>query len=341
MPDSGVPDYFMFQQYMHLHTYMTDMCRCPCYILTMFVLKNIEAQRNPAADPDLFPFPNNMLCPVCEKSQTKKFWSTTQWTRRQATFKSEVLSQHFNCCKECSATYNSDGLPAACGALDKQRKAYEEKKQRADHKYALNRHAYMCAQEALQPDQPASSKRGNSVEQTWQIGNVTFRVFLKSSEQDTEHQEWPPADTISVQDPTDLDLEFSALVLNHVPQSYIEELLNAMRAIPKQIIQKLALRWLDWTNFQGTNVKFFSHFGAIQLRTSNRNACSWIDPKTKKGFHDPTNRVYSMVIEQFWPQLPQGRNLGTQGDILEAVLGWGFVLEEKLNTSLDLIARFS
>jgi len=41
-----------------------------------------------------------------------------------------------------------------------------------------------------------------------------------------------------------------------------------------------------------------------------------------------------MVIEQFWPHLPQGRNLETQGDILEALFGWGFVHEEKLKTSL-------
>ena len=40
----------MFQQYMHLLTYMTDMCRGPCYILTIFVLNNMEALGNSAAD---------------------------------------------------------------------------------------------------------------------------------------------------------------------------------------------------------------------------------------------------------------------------------------------------
>ena len=275
-----------------------------------------------------------MLCPVCKASLAKQFWSPTQWTRQLAFFQSQVLNQQFNCCKNCSPTYNTDGLPASCGALDAQRKTYEAKKKREQHVKVWHANAYICEQEQWQPHQPSSSQQVKHTMERWQIGAVSTLVFLKRSEQDAEREAWPPPDTMSVKDPTDLDMEFSVLLLQKVPQSYIEDLLRQMLAIPKQCIQELALRWLDWRNFQGTNVKFFSHFGAIELRETNRKACSWIHPTTKKGFSDPTNRVYSMVIEQFWPHLPQGRNVETQGDILEALLGWGFVHEEKLKTSL-------
>ena len=281
----------------------------------------------------------NLLCPVCKESLSKKFWSRTQWTKKLATVQSELLNQHFNCCKNCSPTYNSDGLPAACGALDKQRKTYEAKKKTEDHEKVWHANVYRCKQEQCQSHLPTSSQPGKPIVERWLVGDVSIYVFLKPSEQDAGRKAWPPADTISIKDPKDLDMEFSVLLLKKVPQNYVEELLKAMLAIPKQLIQELALRWLDWSNFQGTNVKFFSHFGAIVLRETNRNACSWIHPTTKKGFSDPTNRVYSMVIEQFWPHLPQGRNVETQGDILEALFGFGFILEEELKTPLDLKFR--
>ena len=106
---------------------------------------------------------------------------------------------------------------------------------------------------------------------------------------------WPPCDTVAVQDPTNAEITNSAIILEGIHHSYIVGLLDAMAAVPRESIREYASRWLDWCDFGGTNVKFFSHFGAIQLRASNMESCHWIHPLTKQRCFDSTRGVYSSV----------------------------------------------
>ena len=90
-------------------------------------------------------------------------------------------------------------------------------------------------------------------------------------------------------------------------------------------------------------LKFLSKFGAVRVRSSGipRSGAHWIGDDTGMGYIDVSNAIYSFVLDWIWPGLTF-TNPGTRGDIVEASLGWSFLVQKygrqpRSNKSVEFI----
>ena len=90
-------------------------------------------------------------------------------------------------------------------------------------------------------------------------------------------------------------------------------------------------------------LKFLSKFGAVRCRSSGipRSGAHWIDDDTGMGYIDVSKAIYSFVLDWIWPGLTF-TNPGTRGDIVEANLGWSFLVQKygrqpRSNMSVEFI----
>ena len=275
-----------------------------------------------------------LFCDHCKEWRSGKFWSRTQKNVQKAVFTSSTCQ--FNCCKECSETYNIDGQLASSGASDEVRRQNQMNTEAKAHKKAWRDACYIADQEQWAPGMKRSNRPTGCCTEVHEVDGLGVTFIFCSYVGSKEDAKLPPADTVLLQDPTEAEIQNSISLIQSFERARMENVLQIIQGIPNAHIREAARCWLDWPTFSNSNVKFFSHFGAIRLRQKNREAWSWIDPKTKFGYSDATNFVYGKVLEKFWPHLSRGLGLESQGDILEALFGYVFVLEDKMNTEVPL-----
>ena len=77
-------------------------------------------------------------------------------------------------------------------------------------------------------------------------------------------------------------------------------------------------------------IKWLSRHGAIKVRQSMpRNLIDWTDPQTHVAYFDATNKHYCAIFDELWPRCFSNiSNYGVKGDLMEAFLGYGFIMEQ-------------
>ena len=90
-------------------------------------------------------------------------------------------------------------------------------------------------------------------------------------------------------------------------------------------------------------LKFLSKLGGVRVRASGipRSGVDWLDQECGMGYIDPGNAIYSFVLASIWPGLSFS-NIGTRGDIVEALLGWSFLslimrCQPRTNKSVEFV----
>jgi hypothetical protein len=87
----------------------------------------------------------------------------------------------------------------------------------------------------------------------------------------------------------------------------------------RALIAHLKKMWPDY-NTRANALKFISYFGAVKAHSGISWSEAW--DSTGQAYFEPTNAVYSCVLERVWPGcLPGMSNVETRGDVLEAFLG--------------------
>ena len=77
-------------------------------------------------------------------------------------------------------------------------------------------------------------------------------------------------------------------------------------------------------------LKHASYHGAIHVPNDfPDNHIAFIDKKSGDRFVDPTNRVYCDVFKKVWPNVTFMSNKETVGDLVEAILGLAWVMNER------------
>ena len=82
-------------------------------------------------------------------------------------------------------------------------------------------------------------------------------------------------------------------------------------------------------------IKWLSRCGAIKVRQSMpRNLICWIDPQTHVAYFDALNKHYSAVFDELWPRCFSNiSNYAVKGDLMEAFLGYGFMMDTGIHRS--------
>jgi hypothetical protein len=292
-----------------------------------------------------------ITCPECCETRGRgkkgaRNWSDVQWQKQSAVVECVTRDIHFNCCKQCSPTYNTDRLLATAGASSDARRQFgaQQETQRAAQSIAAA--AYRDKQEKCFVPQSHDNPvfdfvyvNGKEIE----CLVVTGRPQQQRQQRHDEYHPvrpvakhlWPPSGTKVVAAPTEDDIKHAESYLKSVPEAVMQHFYNsAMRLgarAHRDHFLRLASAWLGW-DFNNTGIKFLSHFGAVRLRETSCRQCSWVHPLTREGYHDVGNYHYSRLIKICWPQLWNKLNENSRGDIIEAWLGLFFLLKETIYT---------
>ena len=78
-------------------------------------------------------------------------------------------------------------------------------------------------------------------------------------------------------------------------------------------------------------INWLTRYGAVKVRQRSmpRNHVWWIDPQTHVAYFDALNKHYSAVFDELWPRcFVNISNYEVKGDLMEAFLGFGFIMEQ-------------
>ena len=76
-------------------------------------------------------------------------------------------------------------------------------------------------------------------------------------------------------------------------------------------------------------MKHMSYCGAVRVPDDFPNEfVSYTDEKTGQRFIDPMNSLYCDVFKAVWPNVTFISNPETVGDLIEAILGWAWVMKD-------------
>ena len=109
-----------------------------------------------------------------------------------------------------------------------------------------------------------------------------------------------------------------------------------------ELIKQFVLdNYPDWP-FNGSPLKFLSHWGAVRVSKELRDAfpgffpITFCDEDTHVSYSDVTNKTYSIVFNMLWPTLKDyGWSPETKGDVIEALLGWCFLRRRRFDGARD------
>ena len=77
-------------------------------------------------------------------------------------------------------------------------------------------------------------------------------------------------------------------------------------------------------------MKLYSHLGAVRVPAEHRVPPTWIvyDDGVNK-YIEPGNQIYADVLNESWPEAVPWLNNESKGDVIESLLGWRFLVDQR------------